>query len=179
MELTHWKKLNNPNYLGSFSLLPNEEKVLTIKSAGKEQVIGADGKKEECIVAHFVEKELPMIINATNAKTIERLYKTPYVEQWAGKKIQVYSTTVRAFGEDVEALRIRPFPPRAKEYFCEVCGKQIQPFGKMTAEQYANLSMQRKGKVICPECGKTLADGKKAAQNEPNTAEPTKDVTEE
>lgn len=157
-DLTHWKKLNNPNYLGSFSLLPNEEKVLTIKSVGKEQVIGADGKKEECLVAHFAEPELPMIINATNAKTIAKLYKTPYIEQWCGKKIQVFSTLVNAFGEKVEALRIRPFAPKVTNPVCEICGKRIEPFKKMTAEQYANYSMTKKGKVICPNCAKEQTD---------------------
>ena len=35
-------------------------------------VTGPDGKKEECTVVHFAEKEIkPLILNTTNAKTIQ------------------------------------------------------------------------------------------------------------
>lgn len=114
-DLTHWKKLNNPNYLGAYSLQPNEEPVLTIKSVGLEMVVGTDGKKEECTVAHFMEGVKPMILNVTNCKTIEKVHGTPFIEQWAGKKIRIYATTVKAFGEEVEALRIRPKVPLAEK----------------------------------------------------------------
>lgn len=109
--LTHWKKLQNPDYLGAYSLQPGEEPIYTIRSVGLEMVSGTDGKKDECTVAHFAEKVKPMILNATNCKTITKMYGTPYIEDWVGKKIQIYSTTIKAFGEEVEALRIRPKPP--------------------------------------------------------------------
>jgi hypothetical protein len=110
--LTHWKKLTNPDYIGAYALEPGQELILTIKSVGREMVMGADGKKEECIVAHFTEDVKPMILNATNAKMITQIYKTPYIEEWAGKKIQVYAADVRAFGQDLQALRIRPIVPK-------------------------------------------------------------------
>jgi hypothetical protein len=112
MTQTHWKKLNNPDYLGSYFLEPGQELIGTIKVVKKEVVTGADGKKEECTVIHFVEPGLkPMILNTTNAKMISKIHKTPYIEEWAGKKIQIYSTEVKAFGDVVEALRIRPKIP--------------------------------------------------------------------
>lgn len=114
MAKTHWKKLSNPDYIGAYYLEPGQELILTIKEVRNEMVIGPDGKREECIVAHFNENGIkPMILNATNAKMITKLYKTPYIEDWAGKKIQVYVENVKAFGEVVEALRIRPKIPGA------------------------------------------------------------------
>ena len=113
--MTHWKKLTNPNYLGTYALNPGEEKILTIKSVGPEKVMGSDGSSQECIVAHFTEQEKPMILNKTNCKVIEKLYKTPYTEEWAGKKIRIYSAKVKAFGDTVDALRIRQVIPQTKK----------------------------------------------------------------
>lgn len=111
-KFTHWKKLSNPDYLGSWVLQPNEEIVGTINAVVNEVVTGADGKKEQCSVLHFEEKDLkPMVLNATNCKTITKLAGSPYIEQWKGLKIQIYSTKVKAFGDMVDALRIRPEIP--------------------------------------------------------------------
>lgn len=113
-KLTHWKVFHNPDYLGAYALAPGEELVATFKSVGMEQVAGVSGKKEECMVAHFAEQGVkPMVLNATNCKTIAKMYGTPYVEQWAGRRIQVYATEVQAFGDTVEALRVRPREPQA------------------------------------------------------------------
>jgi hypothetical protein len=87
---THWKKLTNPEYLGAYSLDDGKDIVLTIKTIAREMVTGEAGKKEECTVARFLEPQKPMILNKTNCKTIEKIYKTPYIEEWQGKKIQIF-----------------------------------------------------------------------------------------
>jgi hypothetical protein len=104
--LTHWKKLTNPNYIGSEILQPNQELKLTIEKVQKEQVKTAEGT-QECIVAYFKGGQKGMIINKTNAKIITKILDTPYIEQWAGKSIIIYSAKVRAFGEMVDALRVK------------------------------------------------------------------------
>lgn len=109
-KLTHWKALASPEYIGSYALEPGKDIVLTIKSAGQEMVTGNNGKKEEKLVIHFMENGVkPMICNRTNAKVITKLHKTPYIEQWTGKKIQLYSSRITAFGEEVDALRVRDY----------------------------------------------------------------------
>lgn len=105
---THWKKLTNPDYLGAYSLDEGKDLILTIKEVRREMVTGADGKKEECTVAHFVQKAKPMILNVTNCKAITKAYDTPYIEEWAGVSVRIYVAKVKAFGETVEALRIKP-----------------------------------------------------------------------
>jgi hypothetical protein len=53
-----------------------------------------------------------MILNKTNCKIIEKVYKTPYTEEWGGKKIKIYAQSgVRAFGDIVDALRIKQENP--------------------------------------------------------------------
>jgi hypothetical protein len=104
--LTHWKKLTNPNYIGAEILQPNQELKLTIEKVQKEQVKTAEGT-QECIVAYFKGGQKGMIINKTNAKIITKVVDTPFIEQWVGKSIIIYAAKVRAFGEMVEALRVK------------------------------------------------------------------------
>lgn len=113
-KLTHWKKLINPDYLGAYSLDKGADMTLTIKKVVRERVTGTGGKKEECTVAYFDESVKPMIMNRTNSKTIQKLYGTPYIEEWSGKKITVYAATTKLAGEEVECLRIRPQAPGLK-----------------------------------------------------------------
>lgn len=152
---THWKKLTNPNYLGAYSIENGQDLILTIKYVQEEKVTGTDGKKDDCVVCHFVENAKPMILNATNMKTITKLYKTPYIEDWAGKKIQIGVEKVKAFGDVVEALRVRnkiPNVQQAELPKCEICGNEIQPLRSMAAEQVAAYTKSKYGQSLCSAC---------------------------
>ena len=113
-ELTHWKKLINPAYIGAYSLQPGEEKIVEIESVGREKVKGPDGKEDTCTVAKL-KNEKPFILNSTNCKTLTKVFGTPYIEQWQGKKVIIYAEKIKAFGDFVEALRIRPTAPMLPE----------------------------------------------------------------
>lgn len=104
--VTHWKKLTNPHYIGSEILQPGQELKLTIEKVGKEQVKTAEGT-QECIVAYFKGGTKGMIINKTNAKIITKVLDTPYIEHWIGNSITIYAAKVKAFGDIVEALRVK------------------------------------------------------------------------
>ena len=160
--LTHWKKLMNPDYLGGYALAPGQDLIATIKSVGNEEVTGTDGKKEICSVIHFAENDIkPMILNATNNKTIAKLFKTPYVEQWCGRKIQIYTEKVKAFGEVWDALRIRPFLPVEKTLVCADCGSLIEGFGKTSAEVVAAHTLKGYGRMLCSACATKAAEANK------------------
>lgn len=152
MSKTHWKKLNNPDFLGAYALEPGKDLVLTIASVKEESFTGMDGKKDRGIICRFVENVQPMIMNATNCKTISKIYKTPFIEDWTGKKIQLYTDTVRAFGDVVEALRIRDFIPQSNNPKCEECGCDIQSYGSFTAQQIAQRNSAKYGKALCVDC---------------------------
>ncbi len=109
---THWKKQFNYNYAGSYNLLPGQELILTIAKIVKEMVKGENGQEKECVVCYFRQDFKPMILNKTNCKIIQKVYGTPFIEEWIGKNIQIYTDTVMAFGDIVEALRIRDFVPK-------------------------------------------------------------------
>lgn len=174
--MTHWRSLTNPNYIGAYAFQPGEEKIGTIAYVREESVIGADGKKEDCTVVHFAEKDLkPLILNTTNAKAITKLYGTPYIEEWAGKRVIMVVRLVKAFGEVVDAVRIKPErPPEADKpspLLCGDCGDAIGTFGKMTAAQLAQYTREKYGRALCAKCATAAADeAGRAADAEP--AEP-------
>ena len=104
--LTHWKKLQNPLYLGSYDFQPNEERTVTVKDVKREMVKGQDGTEEHTIV-YFVENYKPMIMNATNSKMLTKLSESPYVEKWIGTSFKLVVVKIKAFGEFIDALRIK------------------------------------------------------------------------
>ena len=105
-KVTHWKKLTNPNFIGAHDLQPGQEAKITIESISKENVKGADGKDSECIVAK-IKGAKPLILNKTNCKIISKVLESPYIENWAGKSIIIQSVKVKAFGELVDAIRVK------------------------------------------------------------------------
>lgn len=157
-KLHHWKELTDSPYLGAYSLQPGQEIVLTIKSVGSEVVVGNDGKKEQCVVCHWVENEKPMILNNTNMKMISKVLKSPYLENWVGKKIQIGVDVVRAFGDMVDALRVRNKVPSAKKIICEVCGGEILPSHGMNEAELAKYTKERYGKQMCAVCAQKAKD---------------------
>lgn len=155
MSKTHWKKLTNPNYLGSYAFQPGEEKILTIKEVKLELVQNKDGK-EECTVAHFVENEKPLILNKTNADMIAKVWGTPYVEDWSGKKIILKVKKVSAFGEMTDAVRVSKDRPVDETIICEECGKPVMPAAK--AKEIASITREKYGKTLCADCAKKIKE---------------------
>jgi hypothetical protein len=144
-EKTHWKRLMNPDYIGAYWLPEGEDVTVTIDYVRREMITGTGGKKEECSVAHLAGGVKPFILNATNSKTIAKLYG-PYIEDWAGKQITLFASTAKLAGDTVECLRIRPQvavrqkPPITMERF----NKAIDAIkaGTYTAEKvYAGFTL--------------------------------------
>ena len=152
---THWKKWTNPNYMGSYAFQPGEERTLTIKEVKRELVYNPSGSgKEECTVAYFVEDEKPLILNATNCKTIAKVWGTPFVEDWKDRKITLKVKKISAFGEMVDAVRVANERPADEAIICECCGKPILSASGRTAKEIATATKSKYGKTICIECAR-------------------------
>ncbi|MCK5341850.1 MAG: hypothetical protein KAR20_00520 [Candidatus Heimdallarchaeota archaeon] len=110
--MTHWKKNFNYDFIGSYIFDSEDgEMTLTIETTKMDEVKNDRGQTERVFVATFKETDAkPMILNKTNCKIISKMY-TPFIENWLGKKITLYKDNVSAFGEVVEALRIRKIKP--------------------------------------------------------------------
>ena len=137
---THWKKTMNPNYLGAYALEPNEDLVVEITEVKTESVMNADGRNEECLVAHLKDQK-PLIVNKTNAKVIAKVAGSNYIEDWKGKHIALYISNVKAFGELVEAMRVRTVPPKAKSKR-KLSDDDFKKLVKAVADGYITLKMR-------------------------------------
>lgn len=152
---THWKKLTNPNYLGSYAFQPGEEKIVTIKEVRRE-IIQNERGKEECTVAHFVEDVKPLVLNKTNCDTITKVWGTPYIEDWSGHKIILKVKKVSAFGDLVDAVRVSKERPaeNAEIFICESCGRPVAAGSGRTAKEIAAATKNKYKKILCLECAR-------------------------
>ena len=117
---THYRKAFDSPYLSSADLVGPT--VLTIRYVRLEPDL-TKKTKDVFNTAHFVERELrpgeklkPMILNATNSKTIKTLTGSAFIEDWNDVPVSVYVDNSVKFGkETVEGLRISPKSPKKKE----------------------------------------------------------------
>lgn len=117
---THYRKAFNSPYLSSADII--EPTVFTIKHVRLEK---DQTKKTKDLfnTAHFVEKEIrpgeelkPMILNATNSRTLKALTGSAFIEDWGGTSITVYVDNNVRFGRDtVEGLRVSTERPRTEK----------------------------------------------------------------
>jgi hypothetical protein len=110
MTKTHFKKLKNPNYVGSWDLADSEgkyhDKIVTITAVVKEMVHDGKGGQEECTVIRLKETK-PMVANSTNLRMVAKLCQSPFIEDWVGKNICLTVQKVKAFGEVHDAIRVK------------------------------------------------------------------------
>lgn len=106
---THFKKLRNPDFIGSWDLVNPDGSYrnasLTIKEVKKQMVHDGKGGQEECVIVHFQESK-PMIMNSTNLKATAKVMGSNFIEDWQGKKIEITVEKVKAFGEVHDAMRV-------------------------------------------------------------------------
>ena len=112
---THWKKHFDYRFVSAEEL--KGETTLTIKNVIQDEAFSGkyekdkDGKRipimEPVTVLKFENAEKGMVLNKTNAKAISTTLKSPFLEDWVGKQITIYPTKVSAFGQEVDAIRVK------------------------------------------------------------------------
>ena len=153
MSKTHWKKLTNPNYLGSWDFQPGEIRTLTIKEV-KEEPVKSERGTEQCEIVYFSEDVKPLILNKTNGKMISNVWGSPYIEDWVGKQIKLCVKKVSAFGETVDAVRVVKERPTEETILCESCKAAIQSAQGHTVQEIVNITKLKYGRVLCLPCAK-------------------------
>lgn len=148
--MTHWKQNFNYKYTGAYELAPGEERTRTIQRTNTEDVVSTDGKSQKCFVAYFKDEAKPMVLNKTNCKTLAKLYG-PQIEDWVGKAIIIKAEQVKAFGEVVDALRIKNVKPvqSIKDYSicefklkaCKTLDELKAVYSSLTKEEQAGTSL--------------------------------------
>lgn len=172
-------------FMGAEDIDPGCEPVLTIKNIYNGLVTLSRGKEKKDFIV-FAEETVPgiktvrpLIVNATNRKTLRKLFKAVSADALEGKRIQLYlENNVRdpSSGDKVDGIRIRPRVPEAKRaepIKCADCGKLITAVGNYSAEDIARINQGRYGRCICAECSKKLSmpqeEKKQETDNEPTT----------
>jgi hypothetical protein len=180
MEKTHWKKIvSDPNFIGEGDFQEGEEKVLTIdRVVAAETVVTAEGKSQKAVVHWREPGNKPMILNVARSKNIEKVAGSGYFEDWPGVQVQLYiEHGIKAFGEVVSAVRVRPFKPRVKAAAtvptCTDCGGEIAPAMGKTAAWLAAYTTKHYRVPLCAACAKKRKETAQNVKSEAPAEDPT------
>ncbi len=146
-----YRKYMDKNYLGSWDIPEGEDLILTISNVEQDDVKNERGSERKLTI-HFAEDYKPLIMNATNCDRITQAYGSPKVEDWIGKRIALTTEKVPAFGSVKDAVRIRPYPPKVTEAFCDECGQKITRHGDYSVNKIVQLSKAKYKKCLCWDC---------------------------
>ena len=151
-----FRKFMDKSFLGSWDVPDGSDLILTIDHVARDDVKNDRGTEKK-LTLHFKEREYkPMVCNVTNAKAISKAYNSTNVEDLENKKISIYKAVISAFGETTECLRVRNYPPKSDELFCEVCGElitdQVYEGKKYKAKAIANNAITKFNKAMCFDC---------------------------
>jgi hypothetical protein len=98
--------------------------ITTISHMAQEMVgQGQDQKKKPVL---YFEDQKPMVLNRTNAETLEDAFGDS--DDWPGHKIKIYCVKTQYAGKSVDGLRIEPIIP--KPALKDDLNDEIADFGK-------------------------------------------------
>lgn len=156
-------------YLGAEDIDDGAEPILTIDAIWNGQVTLQRGKENKDVMS-FVEEKTnginnvrPLIVNATNRKTLRKLFGSVQASVLTGKRIQLYvDDKVRdpETGGMRDGIRIRPFKPREQKPVepCADCGGVLTAFGSMSPAKLAEYTMKKYKRVLCSDCAKKASE---------------------
>lgn len=169
--------MRDSEYLGAEDIDPGTEPIVTIDAIYNATVTLQRGKENKDVIT-FKEESVPgirvvrpLIVNATNRKTLRKIYKSVSVDALVGKKIQLFvDHNVRdpQTGEKTDGIRVKPkvpTAPRTEPIICEQCGKEITASGKWSADDVAKMAVARFGKKLCVNCGKEAGAAQAMAES--------------
>ena len=112
--MTDIRSMYEKTYLGSWDIPEDRDAVCVIERVEAGVINnGTKADKKPLVYVRSAKGPLgkPIVLNATNMKTIAALYGYK-VEAWIGKPIALFKATVQGVGGgQVEAIRIRPTAP--------------------------------------------------------------------
>ena len=146
-----YRKYLDKNYLGAWDVPDDGDLILTIDHAERNEVQNERGKETKTVL-YFKEDYKPMILNKVNPDSISKALGSTKLEDWEGKRIAIFSEKVNAFGGVKDALRVRPYPPKETDVFCEDCGQKIAVHGSYSVNKIVTMSRAKYGADLCWDC---------------------------
>ena len=107
-----WTEILDPKFLGAWDIPKDKSLIVKIKEGRKELVENYKTNKTENKLVLYLQGYKPFICNLLNAKVITMLFGTIDLDIWAGKYIEIETKKIRAFGENVLALRVKNSLPK-------------------------------------------------------------------
>ena len=114
---THYRKVFKSDHLGVADLEDyleaKSDLIFTIKQVKQEIGVRVAGKKINANIAYFNESIKPLVLNATNSKTMKLLSGgSSFVEDWSNIRVRLYiDPNAKLKGEIVGGVRIHPEAP--------------------------------------------------------------------
>lgn len=117
---THYRKVFKSDHLGVADLEDlvesNTPLIFTIAQVKQEYGVMVAGRKGNFNIAYFKESIKPLVVNATNSKTLKKLTNSSFVEDWTDITVTLYiDPNAKLKGEIVGGVRINPTPPRTSK----------------------------------------------------------------
>ena len=122
-----------------------------------------------------------MILNVARSKNIEKVAGSGYFEDWPGTTVQLYiEHGIKAFGEVVSAVRVRPYKPRQTVATpvppCTDCGGEIAPAMGKDSRWLAAYTAKRYGVPLCASCAQARAEATTPDEPQETADEPTTEL---
>lgn len=171
-------------YLGAEDIDPGAEPILTINALYNGMVTLQHGKENKDVIT-FEEKSVnglknvrPLIVNATNRKTLRKIYGGVQSKILEGKQIQLYIDHKVRDPQDgtlTDGIRIRPFKPKPPIQIppCINCGKEIKAAMGKSAEWMFAYTVKTYEKALCAECAAKEKAARIAREEEENLQQTT------
>ena len=112
----HYRSVLKSNHLGVADLEELQEQqgddakfIFTIKHVRQEINVSVAGRQGDFNIVYFNEKVKPLVLNATNSKTLRKLANSVWLEDWSGLMIELFiDSSVMMMGENTGGVRISP-----------------------------------------------------------------------
>lgn len=165
----HWKEYTNPDYIGAYSFLTEEENGRVVSQAQyveftkveQKEITGEGGKKAIKIVASIKGNKKQMVFNATNAKKMIELFgdSCMFPENWVGKTVIINAVKILERGAMEWRMRITAKQENASKPAFTPNHKKWNGAKKAIKAGTANIQQIEKSYFISPEHKKLLLNG--------------------
>jgi hypothetical protein len=103
----NYKKVFGSKVYVSAADLAGREVPVRIARIDLDEVPDDTGNKQSRLIATFHDKPKKLILNKTNAETLEKLAASDDTEQWVGLSIVLYTARVQWKGKETDGIRIK------------------------------------------------------------------------
>jgi len=110
---TNYRNVFKSDHLGVVDvdelLEAGNKPIFTISHVNQEMGAKVAGRKINANIAYFVENIKPLVLNATNSKTMQGLTGSCFVENWQNVTVELYiDRDAKLKGEVVGGVRVSP-----------------------------------------------------------------------